>query len=414
MSKAKQQKEEEKKDKEKISRVSRSQQKQTKKKRRSIFIVILAVIVVLGTGAVFNLPYINVVRRGGEWLADKIRTPSGNQENDPEYQLLIQPQSGKVLSGIVSSLIVTYKGSGPDRVILGLALFNYDTDLKEGEIYILSEGATAYDAAGQKIDLSQALKNEGGPDLLRNTAGNIAGVDIDYLVLMGFDGAARMVQQLVLPPLLFSDNVVVTNPVNGDVSHLSKGQETGDADRIVSYLLAFDSGMRREARLERAQGYLPEVLYALHGQTVDKLAGQISGMGSELSLIPANKTQAEDDRYVASMLQAMATVPLMIKAVPRVEVLNGCGIPDLGKRVGDRLASLGVLVGGTGGNAKVVVDGQEFNDFSHQKSSIIYRRDDPRVKAYAQYLGVLISVDEIVYDSNPGPDLVIIVGKDKA
>ncbi len=414
MSEDKQQKDVEKKDKEKLSRVSRSQKKQAKKKRRFILLIILLVVVVLGAGAAFNLPYINVARRGGKWLADKISGSSENQENKSQYLFLTQPQSGKILTGIVSSLVAVYMGNGQDRTILGMALLSYDADLKEGLIYILSEGATAYNASGQKIELSQAIKNEGGLDLLRNTAGNIAGLNIDYVVLLGFDGAEQMVQELALPPLLLSDKIVVDNPTNGDLSHLSGGQEIGDADRIVSYLLSYDSNSKREARLERAKAYFPNALDGLQGKTLDQLAEGLSGLGAEMSLNPAAKTPGEDQKYFASMIEALSAAPLTIKAVPRVEVLNGCGIPDLGRKVGDQLTSLGVLVGGTGGNAKITVDGQEYNDFSHQKSSIIYRRDDPQVKAYAEYLGVLVSIDDITYDSNPGPDLVIIAGKDKA
>ncbi len=408
------QKNDEKKDKEKLSRVSRSQQKQAKKKRRLILLIILLVVVVLGAGAAFNLPYINVARRGGKWLADKISASSENQDKKSQYLFLTQPQSGKILTGMVSSLIAVYMGNGQDRTILGMALLSYDTDLKEGLIYILSEGATAYNASGQKVELSQALKNEGGLDLLRNTAGNICGLNIDYVVLLGFDGAVQLVHELALPPLLLSDNTVVDNPTNGDQSHLSGGEEIEDADRIVSYLLSFDSNSKREARLERAKAYLPDALHGLQGKTLDQLAERLSGLGAELSLNPAAKTSGEDQKYFASMIEALSAAHLTIKAVPRVEVLNGCGIPDLGRKVGDQLTSLGVLVGGTGGNAKITVDGQEYNDFSHEKSSIIYRRDDPQVKAYAQYLGVLVSIDDVTYDSSPGPDLVIIVGKDKA
>jgi len=414
LSEDKQQKDDEKKDKEKLSRVSRSQHKQAKKKRRFILLIILLVVVVLGAGAAFNLPYINVARRGGKWLAAKISGSSENQENKSQYLFLTQPQSGKILTGIVSSLVAVYMGNGQDRTILGMALLSYDADLKEGLIYILSEGATAYNASGQKIELSQAIKNEGGLDLLRNTAGNIAGLNIDYVVLLGFDGAVQMVQELALPPLLLSDKIVVNNPTNGDLSHLSGGQEIGDADRIVSYLLSYNSNSKRETRLERAKAYLPDALHGLQGKTLDQLTEGLSGLGAEMSLNPAAKTSGEDQKYFASMIEALSAAPLTIKAVPRVEVLNGCGIPDLGRKVGDQLISLGVLVGGTGGNAKITVDGQEYNDFSHQKSSIIYRGDDPQVKAYAQYLGVLVSIDDVTYDSSTGPDLVIIVGKDKA
>lgn len=417
MSKAKQQKQGERNNKEKISRASRRQRKEAKNKRKFILIAVLLIGVVLAAGGIFNLPYINVARRGGEWLADKITASPGKAEKSPQYLFLTPPLGGTALSGDVSALFAIYKGSGQEREIMDMTLLTYNTDSKQGEIYILSETAAAFNASGQKVDLSQALKNEGGIDLLRNTVGNISGLNVDYLVLLGFDGTVQMFQDLGLPPLVLMNSIILKNPVSGDTSHLSKGQEIGDADRLVSYLLAYDVAERRDARLERARGYIPEALYALKGKNRSQLEESLSSMGGELTLNPASKSPAEDQMYLASMIQAFAALDansLAVKAIPKVEVLNGCGVPDLGKKIGDQLTSFGVPLAGTGGNAKVTVDGQEFNDFSHQKSTIIYRRDDPRVKAYAKYLGVLMSVEEVTYDSSPGPDIVFITGKDKA
>jgi hypothetical protein len=417
LSETKQNKEGEKQDKEKISRVSRSQQKQARKKRRVILVLVLLLVVVLGAGAAFNLPYINIARRGVGWVADKISGSSRKQDNSPQYVFLTQPQTGKALSGTVSTLLGVYKGGGNEKVILGMAVLSYDTDSRQGEYYILSEGATAYDASGQKIELSRALQNEGGLDLLRATVANITGLNIDYVALLGFDGAAQVLQEMKAPPVSVTKDLAITNPVNGDVSHMSEGQEAGDSDRILSYLLAYDSNERREDRLERAKDYLPQLLSLVRGENFSQLESQVAVVVGELSLNPANKTPAEDQEYLASMIQAFAELDqasLAIKVVPRVEVLNGCGIPELGKKVGDQLVSLGVLVAGTGGNAKVIVDGQELNDFSHDKSSILYRKDDPRIKAYAQYLGVLFGIDDVRFDSSPGPDLVLIAGRDKA
>jgi hypothetical protein len=117
------------------------------------------------------------------------------------------------------------------------------------------------------------------------------------------------------------------------------------------------------------------------------------------------------------MLQAFAGLDeaaFAVKAVPAVEVLNGCGVPDLGKRVGDRLNSLGVPVAGTGSNAKVTVDGEEINDFTHEASTIVYRSVDPRVEAFARYLGVLLSVTDVVSEPGPGPEIILIAGRDLA
>ena len=82
--------------------------------------------------------------------------------------------------------------------------------------------------------------------------------------------------------------------------------------------------------------------------------------------------------------------------------------------MGDELTAKGVAVAGTGGNAKTNVDGEEVNDFSHERSSIIYRSQDKRVVAYAEYLAVLLAINEVNYEPGPGPEVVLISGRDRA
>jgi hypothetical protein len=117
------------------------------------------------------------------------------------------------------------------------------------------------------------------------------------------------------------------------------------------------------------------------------------------------------------MIRAIGELPegkLAVKAVPKVEVVNGCGLPDLGKKVGEKLLSFGVVVSGSTGNAKINVNGEEVNDFSHQTSSLIYRSEDRRVLAYARYLGVLMSIGDVSRVSAPGPEILLIAGRDMA
>lgn len=417
MSKDKKEREAVPKDKKKLSRVTRRHQKEAKKKRRVILIVVLVVGAILAAGAIFNIPYINVARKGGFWLGGKLSGAPGKESPPPEYLFMTQPRSGKTLEGDVSILLAVCKGDASQRAIMDLALFTYNTELGEGEVYLVPETSIAYNLSGQKIELSQALKQEGGMDLLRSTVANMSGSDVDYLVLLGFNGAMQAFQGLEFPPVLLEKDLVLPNPVSGDTNHLSKGQEIGDADRLLSYLLASDAKGAREARLERAKSYLPEALYALKGEDPAVLGERLSSLGGEALLEPGTGSGEEDGRYLASMVQAFSGLEegkLNFKAVPRVEVLNGCGLPDLGKKVGEKLASLGVGVAGTGGNAKVTVDGQETNDFTHQESSIIYRSQDRRVEAFARYLGVLLSMEDLRFEPGPGPEVVIIAGKDLA
>jgi len=410
-------------EKEKLSRLNKRHQKEARKKRWVLLIVILLVLCVLAVGAALDIPYINVAREAGSWIADRFASSGGNEEAAPDYLYFTHPQSAEELEGEVTVLVGVYTGAGEDRAareIIHLALFIYDRDAGTGETYLIPEASVAYNAAGQQVDLARTLQEEGGEDLLRSTVGNLAGTEVDYLLLVEFWEAVRLLQGLYPPTAVLHENTVFVNPVNGETNFLISGQEVKDADRLLFYLMATDRPdmwAAFDARRERAAAYLPEFFDALAPQSLEGLEEMLSTLGEDYLLDPGTGSALGDSSYLASMMQSFAELDegeLAVKAVPAVEVLNGCGVPDLGKKVGGRLNSLGVPVAGTGGNAKITVDGEEINDFSHEVSTIIYRSVDPKVEAFARYLGVLLSVQDVVSDPGPGPEIILIAGRDLA
>jgi LytR cell envelope-related transcriptional attenuator len=407
-------------EKENYSRASQRQRQEAKKRHRIILILVLVVGMVLAIGALFNIPYINIARRGGAWMGDKISGSTSKKEPAADYLFLNDPQTSKTFSGDVSTLLVLYKGDSlnpSQKIIMYLALFTYNTESGEGKIFLIPETAVAYNTSGQKVLLSQVLKEQGGLDLLRSTVSNISGSDVDYVVTLGFWEAMGAAQGLGIPSIILDEDVVLPNPTNSDVSHLAKGEEIGDSDRLLSYLVAADLEDTWDARLDRAKSYFPEMFYALRAQGQTQLEEGLSSLDTSDLLIPGTGGAEGDNSYIASMIQAFAGLgqgEMAISAVPKVEVVNGCGVPDLGKKVGDKLISLGVVVSGTAGNAKVTVNGEEVNDFSHQVSSIMYRSQELRIEAYARYLGVLMSIGDIKYEPGPGPEVVLVAGKDQA
>jgi hypothetical protein len=310
-----------------------------------------------------------------------------------------------------------YDSTDAGKTIVGLVLLDYNVLEDKGEFIIIPENAVAYNATGEEIELKYALAEEGGADLLRSTVNNMTGADAEYLVRMGFRGGVLSVQQLGLPPKLMQEDTVLVNPISNELSYMDKGQEAGDSDRIISYLLAGDAEEINGARVERAKEYLPGAFLALRGAELPRLQESLGYLEGDDLLEPGTGSKEEDITYLASMIQAFAGLEegaLVYRGVPRVEVLNGCGVPDLGKKVGDELTDKGVWVAGTGGNAKTTVDGEEVNDFSHEESSILYRSQDRRVAAYAEYLGVLLSINDVNYEPGPGPEIVLIAGRDRA
>ncbi len=407
-------------EKEIYSRASQRQRQQAQKRHHIVLVLLLAVGVILAVGAIFNIPYINVARRGGTWIGEKVSGTTPEKKSEPNYLFLAHPQTSQTLSGDVSALLLICKGdsvNASQKIVIYLALFTYNTESGEGEVFLIPEIAVAYNTSNQKVPLSQALKEQGGLDLLRSTVSNISGTDVDYVVTMGFWEAMGAAQGLGLPPIVLPKEVVLPNPTNSDVNHLAEGQEIGDTDRLLSYLVASDLKDTRDARLERAKSYFPEMFYALRGMGQVQLEKGLSSLDKAGLLDPGTGDVGGDNSYVASMILAFAGMredKLFISAVPKVEVVNGCGVPDLGKKVGDKLVSLGVVVSGTAGNAKITVNGEEVNDFSHQVSSILYRSQERRIEAYAHYLGVLMSIGDVKYEPGPGPEVVIIAGKDQA
>lgn len=410
-------------EKEKLSRLNKRHKKEARKKRRLLVVVLLLVVCVLAVGAVLDIPYINAAREAGSWIADRFASGGEEEKPAPDYLYFTQPRGTGEFEGEVAVLVGLYaseRNGQPSRDILGLALFIYDRESGGGQAYLIPETSVAYDAAGRQTDLSRTLLEEGGKDLLRSTVSNLAGTEVDYLLLLDFWEAVKLVQGLQPPEVFLDEQTVLVNPLNGETDFLVPGVEVGDADRLLLYLLATDeleTWPAFGARLKRARAYLPRFLSALGREGAGDLEGQLSQLGDAYQLEPGTGSSPQDARYLASMLRSFAVLDggdFAVRAVAVVEVLNGCGVPDLGKNVGERLASLGVPVAGTGGNAKITVDGEEINDFSHEVSTIISRSQDPRVEAFARYLGVLLSIEDVISEPGPGPEIILIAGRDMA
>ncbi len=409
--------------KEKLSRLNKRHRKESRKKRRIVIALVAVVVCVLAVGAVLDIPYMNIARKAGSWVGSLFESSQDNEEPHEDFLYFRHPQSPREFAGEVSVLLGIYMRSvsSPDaRDIIYLALFSYDREAGTGEVYIIPETSAAYNAAGQQTSLKWALLEEGGEDLLLSTVGNLSGNEVDYLVLLEFREAVRLVQELWRPAITLEAQTVLFSPLNGETNLIQAGQQIRDSDRILFFMLATEvpeTWPAFAARLQRAQEYLPGVLRELSGSGPQELEGMLSSLGEDYVLQPGTGSPEEDGRYLASMLQSFVSLPesaLAVKAVPAVEVLNGCGVPDLGKKVGVRLSSLGVPVAGTGANAKAVVNGEEVNDFTHEVSTIVCRSEDPRVQAFASYLGVLLSVKDVVTEPGPGEKIVLIAGRDLA
>ncbi len=405
---------------EKPSRLARRHRRESRFRKRLAAVLILLVLAALVSGWVLDLPVIGLPRRAWERLRQRDSGPSGIQESQ-EYLFQTHPQTGRRLEGDISVLLCltgrTGEGEAPE--VLYLALFTLAPENGGLQAYLVPEVLLTYDASGRPLRLRDSLRGEGGDDLLRSTVGNLAGTEVDYLLRCDLRDAVRIMQSLDLPPVVLEEDAQFRVPLSGEVQSVFGGQRIGDADRLLYYLLAADradywDGYSR--RVERLREYLPRALESLcrggGGMSPEEVT---EGWGSVI-LVPGTGSAERDASYALSMLRAAAAVQgeIACRGVPRVEVLNGCGVPELGRKVGERLADMGIPLGETSRNAKAVVDGEEVNDFSHLESLIVCRSADPRARAFARYLGVQLSVREIKEEPGAGAEVVLIAGKDMA
>lgn len=408
--------------KEKPSRLARQHRREARLRRRLLLGLLLFLAMVLAVGSVLDVPVIDFPRRAWTWVRERMLSSGEEGAGElPAYLFRTHPQTGKRLEGSVSVLLgVTGSPEGEGgSELLYLALVTFPSGQGGLDVYMIPEVLLAYDASGSPVRLRECLQRERGSDLLRSTVENLSGTEVRYLLLCDYRVAVLTMQSLELPPVVLGEDVQFRDPVSGETQTVYAGQRIGDTDRLLCYLLAADRPDYWDAyfrRVDRAKEYLPRALEALAAQE-EVLPEEFPSSEGGVSLVPGTGSEAKDVSYLASMLQAAAATAgreASCRGVPRVDVLNGCGVPDLGRKVGERLADMGVPLGETGKNAKVVVNGEEVNDFSHQESLVICRSADSRALAFARFLGVQLSVDEVREELGPGVEVVVIAGRDLA
>ncbi len=408
--------------KDKPSRAARVRERKSRKRRRAAAAVVTVVALLLILGGALDLPYLNIARRGLTLVGERIWPSAGKRKSErPEYAFFTLPGTKSRVGKEVSVLLGIYGNNDRGSAeILYILLFSYATEEGKGEIYLIPEQLTAYDAAGERRQLRAVLSAQKGEELFRSTVENMSGSRVDYLVLCDFQKAVRILQGFRPPPVRIEEELDLRDPLGGEVDSLFAGQEIGDADRLLLYLLATDRSDVWEAyytRLERLVRYLPELQRALAAFGEGPSVREFSEGGEGLRMVPDAGSPERNAAYLHSMLRALAEAgegDVRCLGVPRVEVLNGCGVPELGKTVGEKLSELGIPVAGTTGNAKVVVNGEEVNDFGHQASEIVCRGGDRRFMAFARYLGVLLSIQNIREEAGSDTGLTVVSGKDLA
>ncbi len=389
-------------------RLARLRRDQGRRRRRRALVALaaLALVALLVVGSLLEIPYLDIVRS----LAGRLLGEPGKVTSQARYDFLRYPRAGGEIEGDVDVLFALRHGDE----VLAILLFTCNPQESRKEFLLLPEGIHAYDAEGAELPLRRTLSGKEGRDLLRAAAGSMSGATVEYLVVYDLEGCLAIMDSLVLPPVRLGEDLEVVDPRDGR-RRISAGQAVRDSDRVLSYLLAGDAADPLAAREERLRSFLGGLLSSL--ESVGREALEELFATHPPALFYPDPAGGELPAYLASMVEAACDPSAgepAVRATPPVEVLNGCGVPQLGAKVAEALARRGIRVSGSAGNAKVTVDGMEFNDFTHEKSLIRYGREERHFSAYAQYLGVLLNVTEVVYDPGVGSRVVLVAGRDAA
>jgi len=342
--------------------VSRLRQHSGQKKRKKTVAILVAVaVLVLGVASLFIFGVVHVP----SW---------GSKSPDQGLSFLTNPASSQAIDAAsVNILILTYEDRDPSQPITNLLVAGYGLQVPGAEFYSLPADLLAHTSDGKNMKLSEALKYGGGKVLLASSeVQRILGEQVHYCLLLKETETVRVAETLGL---------------------------ANRGDQSLS-------------------DYLPGALASLHGLKAKDLADRAAEAAGAFEKSPSFSSSEQQTAYITDMVSGFAALPaaqVSFREVPGVEILNGCGAPGIGGQAQKRLEDYGFPVKDSGRNAKKMVNGEEVNDFSYEKSVIYYHAADARVEAYARYLQIALSVQsiELREDAVLGEGTItLILGKD--
>jgi hypothetical protein len=386
-----------------------------KKLRRNILILIIALVIAATLALMVVFKWENVQDAAG-WVGDKV---SSLWENDNAGQsnsdlFLTNPLTGQDFQGGgINTLVAVVDEKNTINAIFYIG-WNRDGTIK---FYWIPENLVGKTQDGNDMRLSQTLaEHPERPGELRYMIESLTGEPVQYVAVIPLKKLLLLAGDLEFPPLKVAVDTEVFNPFTSVREKLLAGQELKDMDRVLAYLL--DEGIPNgyNEREKRGIPYLQEVLGNLSTWTQADLSAALLEEPGAFTLSPSASGEEERAAYLASLILAWSENTKaggMYLSIPEISILNGCGVVGAGNVLKGQLEARGFQVAEEGGNAKVIMDGQEYNDFSHQTSVIYYNSQDPLAQAQAGYIAVLFSIPKVEYKEG-GTGLTIIVGKDLA
>lgn len=401
---------------ESVSGYRTAQRLDDRKKTKKAFFVLIIVLAVATALVVLMVFKWESVKEAADWTGDKISSIWENDDagrNNSEL-FLTNPLTGQEFQGDgINTLVAVVDDKD---VIHALIYIGWS---REGTIkfYWIPENLVGKTQNGNDLRLSQALaEHSNRPGELRYMIESLTGEPVQYVAVVPLKKLLLLAGDMDLPPVKVVSDTEVYNPFTLVREKLSAGQELKDMDRVLAYLL--DEGDPNEYAERKRRGilYLQEVLGSLSSWPRDDISTALLKEPGAFTLSPSASAEEERAAYLASLVSAWSE---SIKSageylsIPEITILNGCGVVGAGNNLKVQLEARGFQVAEASGNAKVVIDGQEYNDFSHQASMIYYTSQDPLAQAQAAYIAVLFSIPKVEHKEG-GKGITIIVGKDLA
>lgn len=386
-----------------------------KKTKKTLFILVIVLAATAALAVLMVFKWEGVKDAAG-WVGDRISSIWENDDagRDSGDLFLTNPLTGQEFQDDDINTLVTLVD---DKNVIHALLYigwNRDGTIK---FFWIPENIVGKTQNGNDIRFSQALvEHPDRPGELRYMIESLTGEPVQYVAVVPLKKLLLLAGNLDLPMVKVAGDTEVFNPFTSVREKLSAGQELKDMDRVFAYLL--DEGDPNEyvERERRGIPYLQEVLGNLSSWPRADLSTTLLEEPGAFTLSPSASGEEERAAYLASLVSAWSE---SIKSggayisMPEITILNGCGVVGAGNNLKGLLEARGFQVAEASGNAKVVVDGQEYNDFSHQTSVIYYASQDPLTQAQAAYIALLFSIPKVEYKEG-GKGITIIVGKDLA
>ncbi len=327
-----------------------------------------------------------------------------------DRRFMEHPLTGQEIEG--GSINTAVAVLSDDNTVLFLAYLRW-TEGEALRVMLLPTSIVGLSTKGEDLTIASALKAGGGnPTELRYLLEGLAGGAPHYLFLLPVMRLPALGEALELPVARVKADCEAMNPFTASRESLREGMLLRDRDRIISYVMAWGARDPYAESVDRISAYLQDLLLELRDKGIQALNEALLEASGAWEIAPAPPDSEKAAGYAASLLSAWAERDdVVFSGVPRIEILNGCGVVGAGTAFQRRLESRGFRVAEATRNAKV--PGEDVNDFSYQSSVVFIGDGDALNEAYAQYIARLFRIPRVEYREGVA-DVVIVVGSDLA